>query len=84
MSGRRKLFWWESAVAVICFGLLVLTLISREWIEEIFGVDPDGGSGAMEWGIVLGLAAATVLSVAVARREWRRPGNALVKDVRRA
>ena len=37
--------------------LSVLTLVWPEWIEEIFGVEPDGGNGSLEWIIALGFLA---------------------------
>lgn len=67
----RKVFWWEAAGAAACAGLLVATLINREWIEAIFRVDPDAGSGTLEWAIVIVLAALTMLSVTLVSREWR-------------
>jgi hypothetical protein len=65
-------FWVESGLAVITAALFVLTLVSQEWIEEIFGVDPDEGSGALEWAIVAALAVATVAFTLLARAEWKR------------
>jgi hypothetical protein len=69
----RRRFWLEAGLACLTAALLVLTLITREWIEEVFGVDPDQGSGALEWGIVVALAVATVALGLAARIEWRRP-----------
>lgn len=68
----RRRYWLETACAVLSLSLAVLTLISREWIEEIFGVDPDGGSGALEWLIVLGLLLVAGASTIAARYELRR------------
>jgi hypothetical protein len=68
----RRRYWVESACAVLAFALAVLTLISREWIEVIFGVDPDGGSGALEWGLVLGLLLVGVAGTIAARSEVLR------------
>jgi hypothetical protein len=65
-------FWIELSLASITAALLLLTLISRDWIEEVFGLDPDAGSGALEWGIVLALAAAMVTFSLMARVEWNR------------
>jgi hypothetical protein len=52
--------------------LTVVTLISREWIEVLFHVDPDAGSGVLEWATVVALAAATLMFGILARTEWRR------------
>ena len=72
---RRMRFWIEVGLAVSSGVLLVLTLVAREWIELIFGLDPDGGSGSLEWLIVACLALLTLAFGAVARREARRPTN---------
>lgn len=72
----RKRFWFEICCGVLGGVLFVLTLISKEWIEEIFGVDPDQGSGALEWGITFGLLGVAAVSFVLARREYRRPGVA--------
>jgi hypothetical protein len=53
--------------------MTVVTMVSTEWIEEIFGVDPDGGSGALEWGIVAALAIVTMLLAVATRAAWRVP-----------
>jgi hypothetical protein len=69
----RTRFWIEVGLGVASALVLVLTLITREWIELIFGVDPDGGSGALEWLIVAVLVLLTLVFGALARRERRRP-----------
>jgi hypothetical protein len=68
---RTTTFWIESWLAAAGGLLAVVTLISREWIEVIFRVDPDHGSGALEWAIVGGLVALSLASAALARLEWR-------------
>ena len=67
----RFRFWVEAALALLTAGLFMLTLISREWIELLFGVDPDGGDGSLEWAIVAVSAVATVVLAWLARVEWR-------------
>ena len=57
---------------MITAGLAILTLMTREWIELFFGVDPDAGSGALEWAIVIALAVATVAFSLMARAELKR------------
>ncbi len=73
----RRRYWIELGAAVLSAALLALTLVTREWIEVLTGFDPDGGSGALEWGIVAVLAAVAVVSAVVARVEWRRARPAL-------
>jgi hypothetical protein len=68
MEHRLRLrFWLESAVALGSAFLFVLTLVWPDWIEGVFGTDPDHGSGALEWAIV---AAALAFAVAFSRVAW--------------
>ena len=39
-------------LASVALGL-ALAVLSRTWIEAVFGVDPDGGSGLMEYLLIL-------------------------------
>jgi hypothetical protein len=57
--------------------LALLTLVWRDWIEEIFGVDPDNRSGGLEWIIVVGLLVVAAALAVTARVEWRRLRPAL-------
>lgn len=68
--GRR--FWFEVIGACVTLILLVLSLISKEWIEIVFGVDPDNGSGSLEVALPLVCALATLLLGVLANRDWRR------------
>jgi hypothetical protein len=65
-------FWVEAGLAALAACLFVLTLITREWIEAITGWDPDGGSGSLEWGLVIVLLVAALLFGGLARAEWKR------------
>jgi len=69
-------FWIESALSCVSAACLALTLAWPQWIEGIFGVDPDGGDGSTEWGWTLALAVATVGCIASARRTWKRASGA--------
>jgi hypothetical protein len=62
----------EVAGAVSALVLAIVTLVWRDWIEVVFRVNPDAGSGALEWVVVFAFAAiATGLSLA-ARQQCRR------------
>ena len=71
----RRRFWIEATLAAATTILLLATLVSKEWIEAVFGADPDGGDGSLEWAIVGALLVACVVLSAAARAEWRRPGR---------
>jgi hypothetical protein len=72
----RRRFWVEAALATSSSVLAVITLLSKEWIEIVSGVDPDHGNGSIEWLIVIILAVAAAILAALARAEWRRPATA--------
>jgi hypothetical protein len=65
-------FWIETALGAATGVLLFVTLFSKTWIEQVFGVDPDKGNGTLEWGTVVALFAVTVAIGFLARREWQR------------
>ena len=68
----RVRFWIETAAACTAAILGIVTVFWRDWIETVFGVDPDHGNGSAEWIVVAVLfVLAAVLSVG-ARLEWRR------------
>jgi hypothetical protein len=60
----------ESALAGIFVSLAALTAVVPEWIELVFGLDPDGGSGRLEWALVLGFGALAAVSAMLARRDY--------------
>ena len=50
----------------------MLTLFTREWFEELTGLDPDGGSGALELALAFALLAIAAASIVAARRTYQR------------
>lgn len=68
----RQRFWVESGLAAAAGLLLALTAAVPNWIERIFGVEPDAGGGELEWGLAIGLAVVLLASAMMARHEWRR------------
>jgi len=72
MRAAPKRFWSEVLLAAASGMLGLITLVWRDWLEAVFGIDPDGHNGLVEWLIVLGLLAAAVTLAALARVEWRR------------
>jgi hypothetical protein len=71
-KSMRARFWVEVIFAALAFALMVLTLVTREWIEELTGKDPDGGDGSLEWFVVVACAVVALVTASWARREWRR------------
>jgi hypothetical protein len=69
--GSRARAWLETIFAVVGLSLALLTLILREWIEFLFGVDPDHHSGALELLIAGAFLVVSVMLAGQARRDWR-------------
>jgi hypothetical protein len=68
---RRSRLRVDAVSASLSAFLLVLTLVLPDWIEVVFRVDPDAGSGELEWLIAGAFALGTVGFGLAARREWR-------------
>jgi hypothetical protein len=67
----RTRFWIESGMGVLSATLALLTLIWPDWIERIFGYEPDAGNGSIEVSLTVAMAIATVVLALLARSEWR-------------
>ena len=76
-SALRVRFWLESALAIVASILFVITLVWRDWIEIVFNVDPDSGSGALEWFIVVALLVVAIALFVSAGYEVRKARAAL-------
>ena len=59
-------------LALLSALLFLVTLIWHDWIELVFGVEPDQGSGAVEWLLVALTALGAVVFGLLARAEWMR------------
>jgi hypothetical protein len=68
----RKRFWLEAVLGTTAVVLTVVTVFWNDWIELVFKVDPDRGSGALEWALTAGMAAVALGCFIAARYEWRR------------
>jgi hypothetical protein len=68
----RSRFWVESLLVLVTGLSAAVTLFWHDWIEIVFRVDPDKGSGLAEWLIVAILTIVAVTLSISARFEWRR------------
>lgn len=50
----------------------MITLVQRDWIEIIFGVDPDSRNGVLEWIIVVSLLVVMISLFTLASYKWRK------------
>jgi hypothetical protein len=71
-SNVRRRFWVEATLTSLTGVLFLLTLFWRDWLEAVFGWDPDHHDGSAEWLLVAGLFVVTAALYAVTRMEWRR------------
>jgi hypothetical protein len=68
----RRRFWIELGLGAASLLVLIVTILWHDWVEIVFGVDPDQGSGLFEWLVVALTIATTLLCSALARAEWGR------------
>jgi hypothetical protein len=73
----RRRFWFETGMAIVTGVLFVITLVRNDWIEIVFGVDPDNNNGTLEWLIVGVLLVVTIALFILASYEWRRARTAV-------
>jgi hypothetical protein len=69
--GSRARAWLESIFAIVGLSVALLTLVWRDWIEFLFGVDPDRHSGALELLIAGAFLVASLLLARQAQQDWR-------------
>jgi hypothetical protein len=62
----------EAVITILLAAVAIITLIWPDWIEITLGADPDGGSGATEWGVVIMLGIAALIVGLLARHDYRR------------
>lgn len=70
---ERTRYLVTGCLAVVSAGLLVVTVVWPEWVELLTGLDPDAGSGALEWAVTAAfavLAVVTGFASLRARRRW--------------
>ena len=68
----RRRFWVEVLLALVSAALFAITLVWHDWIELIFGVDPDEGNGLVEVLVSGSFLAMTLVFAVFSRLEWRR------------
>lgn len=71
-SGLGVAFWIEAVLSGLGALLAFLTIVRHDWIETLFGVDPDQGNGSVEWIAVVVLFVIAAGAGTLAGREWRR------------
>jgi hypothetical protein len=64
--------WIKTVLATFGGALSLVTLAWPAWIEEIFGVAPDGGNGSLEWIIAFAFLGVGLGLGLQARRDQRR------------
>jgi len=68
----RGRFWVEVGLAVVSAALFAITLLWHDWIEIVFGVDPDEGNGLVEVLVSASFLALTLVFAVFSLMEWRR------------
>ena len=69
-------FRGELAAGLVSALAFAATAIQPRWMEFLFGVDPDAGSGLVEQAVVALLGLATLALLAAATRDFRHASMA--------
>lgn len=72
MTNAKLKMRLEIALALASALVFIVTLLWPQWFEALTGAAPDGGDGALEWGVAAGAAACAVAAALLARADWRR------------
>ena len=65
-------FWLKVVLGLMSTTLLALTLVAPDWIELLFGIAPDEGTGASEWGLSLSFVTVSIVMFGSSWRTWRK------------
>ena len=76
-NALRRRFWPEMGLTIVTSILFVFTLAQRNWIEMLFGLDPDQGNGSLEWLIIGALLVVSITLFMLAGYELRRARAAI-------
>ncbi len=61
----------ETVLAVLALVLAAVTAVWPTWIESLFEVSPDAGTGETEWWLVVLFVVAAAVAAILARRDFR-------------
>lgn len=67
----RRRFWIETSLAAAAGVLAIVTVFWHDWVEAVFGINPDKGSGSAEWLAVIVVVIISMAMAIGARLEWR-------------
>jgi hypothetical protein len=82
VDGPRRAAVLETVLAGLSFALLVLAVLAPDWIEAVAGVRIDGGSGALELGLPIVLAALGTTFALRAWAHWQQDADVARGDLR--
>ena len=68
----RSRFVLECMMSGVSAALAALAWVWPDWIERAFAIEPDGGDGSVEWGIVAAFGVLAIVSGVLARVDLRR------------
>jgi hypothetical protein len=73
VAPRSIAIWYrvECLLTIVSGVALLLAIVAPQWLEAVSGLKPDGGSGAVEWGLASVLAMSTTMWFLLARRHRR-------------